>query len=58
MTDLCAGCLKPLVTLPHGGRLRCCGAGYWSRRAPEPRDAWWPVTRRGGWFLYEKRERT
>jgi hypothetical protein len=54
MTDTCAGCLKPLVTLPHGGHLRCCGKGYWSRTAPEPRDRWGLVWQANGRFLYRE----
>lgn len=53
--DTCAGCGKPLAELPNGARLKCCGKGYWSDRAPLPRDAWWPVPQKGGRFLYEKR---
>jgi hypothetical protein len=56
MPDLCAACHQPLVTLPHGGRPRCCGKGYWSRQAPEPRDRWGLVRLANGWFLYREWE--
>jgi hypothetical protein len=59
MADLCAACHTPLTTLPNGSRLRCCGKGYWSRRAPEPRDRWGLVpykTQGNGWFLYVRWE--
>lgn len=55
--DICAGCGKPLVARPDGSRLRCCGRGYCSDMAPLPRDSWWPMKKKYGRHLYEKRER-
>ena len=56
MTDLCGACRTPLVYTEHGARVKACGcgqtAGYWSKSEPLPRDAWFPVRRRGGLVLY------
>lgn len=49
----CAECGKPMPPLDYGGWQRCCnGLGYWTKDAPLPKDAWWPVIRSGPYYLY------
>lgn len=49
MIDRCAGCGWPLT------QLLCCpegGGAYWSKHAPAPQDAWWPLLEVNGFYLY------
>lgn len=53
MSDFCAECGKPLVTLPHGAYQQCCnGAGYLSTAKPLDRDRWWPISQFGRLTFY------